>query len=98
MTRLANDPKRFATDVLQGFAAAHPECLMDVHGGVVRSTVVEESQVAVVLGGGRLLRDPRPSRRAARRYARAYFAASVSRALHVSLSRAVVPQVNMPAK
>lgn len=52
MTRLVNDPKRFAGDALRGFVAAHPEHLMDVHGGVVRSTVAEEGQVAVVLGGG----------------------------------------------
>jgi dihydroxyacetone kinase len=52
MTRLANDPQRFATDALRGFVAANPEHVMDVHGGVVRSTVGEEGQVAVVLGGG----------------------------------------------
>jgi dihydroxyacetone kinase len=52
MTRLANDPQRFATDALRGFVAAHPEHVMDVHGGVVRSTVGEAGQVAVVLGGG----------------------------------------------
>ncbi|MFF0991529.1 dihydroxyacetone kinase family protein [Kocuria nitroreducens] len=52
MTRLTNDPKRFADEALQGFVLAHPDHVQRVHGGVVRSTESPSGQVAVVLGGG----------------------------------------------
>lgn len=37
MTRLFNDPARFADDMVSGFAAAHPEYVTAVPGGVVRA-------------------------------------------------------------
>src|SRR5688500_6081303 len=52
MTRLVNDPKQFAAQAVAGFAAAHPDYVAPVHGGVVRSTASPDGQVAVVLGGG----------------------------------------------
>lgn len=38
MTHLVNDPKVFAAEAVAGFAAAHPDHVMPVRGGVVRST------------------------------------------------------------
>lgn len=52
MTRLVNDPKLFAAEAVAGFAAAHPDHVTPVHGGVVRATASPDGQVAVVLGGG----------------------------------------------
>ncbi|ACQ79803.1 Glycerone kinase [Beutenbergia cavernae DSM 12333] len=52
MTHLVNDPHSFASDVLDGFVAAHPDDVVRVHGGVVRATRTPQGQVAVVLGGG----------------------------------------------
>ncbi|WP_309080682.1 dihydroxyacetone kinase family protein [Zhihengliuella sp.] len=52
MTRLTNDPKRFAADALRGFTLAHSDYVQGVHGGVVRSTESPRGQVALVLGGG----------------------------------------------
>ena len=50
MTRLFNDPADFPTELLEGFAAAYPDIVMAVPGGVVRSTRYDE--VAVIAGGG----------------------------------------------
>lgn len=52
MTRLTNDPKQFAAEAVEGFAAAHPQHVTAVPGGVVRSTASPRGEVAVVLGGG----------------------------------------------
>ncbi|WP_243232893.1 dihydroxyacetone kinase family protein [Microbacterium sp. CIAB417] len=52
MTRLWNDPADFADEMIDGFVAANARSVRRVPGGVVRSTVVPEGQVAVVIGGG----------------------------------------------
>lgn len=52
MTKLANDPEKFAQDALEGFADAFNQWVKPVYGGVVRSTRVEEGKVAVIVGGG----------------------------------------------
>jgi D-erythrulose 4-kinase len=52
MTRLWNDPADFADEMIAGFVAANERYVRRVPGGVVRSTVVPERQVAVVVGGG----------------------------------------------
>ncbi|GHJ37529.1 dihydroxyacetone kinase family protein [Streptomyces sp. TS71-3] len=52
MTRLYNDPSRFAEDMVTGFAAAHPEHVRAVPGGVVRAVRPPEGKVAVLTGGG----------------------------------------------
>ncbi len=52
MTRLFNDPARFAEESARGFASAFSRWVTRVPGGVVRSTVDPEPGVAVVIGGG----------------------------------------------
>lgn len=52
MTRLTNDPARFADEMLDGFAAACSRWVRAVPGGVIRATVPDEPTVAVVVGGG----------------------------------------------
>ncbi|WP_207454421.1 dihydroxyacetone kinase family protein [Desertivibrio insolitus] len=52
MTRLYNDPTSFADEALKGFVAANSRYVRRVDGGVVRSTVIPDGQVAVVVGGG----------------------------------------------
>lgn len=52
MTRLWNDPADFADEMIDGFVAANGRSVRRVSGGVIRSTVVPEGQVAVVIGGG----------------------------------------------
>ncbi len=52
MTRLWNDPSAFADEMIDGFVAANGRYVRSVRGGVVRSTVVPDGQVAVVIGGG----------------------------------------------
>jgi len=52
MTRLWNEPAAFADEMIDGFVAANRRYVRRVPGGVVRSTLVPESQVAVVIGGG----------------------------------------------
>lgn len=52
MTRLWNDPANFADEMIDGFVAANARSVRRVTGGVVRSTVVPDGQVAVVIGGG----------------------------------------------
>ena len=52
MTRLWNDPGDFADEMIAGFVAANERYVRRVTGGVVRSTVVPDGQVAVVVGGG----------------------------------------------
>lgn len=50
MTRLFNDPADFPLELIDGFAAAYPDFVAAVPGGVVRSTHYDE--VAVIVGGG----------------------------------------------
>ncbi|KAA9108134.1 dihydroxyacetone kinase family protein [Microbacterium rhizomatis] len=52
MTRLWNDPADFADEMIEGFVAANERYVRRVPGGVVRSTVSPDGQVAVVVGGG----------------------------------------------
>ena len=52
MTRLWNDPAAFADEMIDGFVAANARSVRRVPGGVVRSTVVPDGQVVVVVGGG----------------------------------------------
>lgn len=52
MTYVFNDPTKFADELTEGFVAAYADWVMQVSGGVVRSTAVPTGQVAVVIGGG----------------------------------------------
>lgn len=52
MTRLFNDPARFADEMLEGYFDIYSDYVMAVPGGMVRSTVSPEGKVAVVVGGG----------------------------------------------
>ncbi|GAB3200993.1 L-erythrulose 1-kinase [Nocardioides hungaricus] len=52
MTKLVNDPDRFARDALAGFATANAEHVVLLDGGVVRASASPADQVALVLGGG----------------------------------------------
>jgi dihydroxyacetone kinase len=50
MTRLWNDPSEFADEMIDGFVAANGRSVRRVPGGVVRSTVVPDGQVVVIVG------------------------------------------------
>ncbi|GGE58726.1 dihydroxyacetone kinase family protein [Nesterenkonia cremea] len=52
MTYLINSASDFAHEAVQGFAAANPQYVTAVHGGVVRSTETPKGQPALVIGGG----------------------------------------------
>lgn len=52
MTYLINKAENFPAEAVAGFAAAHPQYVTAVHGGVVRSTATPEGQPALVIGGG----------------------------------------------
>ncbi len=52
MTRLYNDPARFADEALEGFVAAHADVVRAVSGGVVRADVTRDGRAVVVVGGG----------------------------------------------
>ena len=52
MTRLYDDPARFAEDLLEGFLDAHGDRVVGVPGGVVRAAETPAGKVAVVVGGG----------------------------------------------
>ena len=52
MTRLYDDPARFAQDLLEGFLDAHDDRVVGVPGGVVRAAETPAGKVAVVVGGG----------------------------------------------
>jgi len=52
MTRLFNDPSRFAAEALDGFVAANRDLVLRVPGGVIRNAPKEAGTVAVVVGGG----------------------------------------------
>ncbi len=50
--QLVNDPADFADEALAGFAAAHPDHVRLVPGGVVRAQPLPRGRVALVVGGG----------------------------------------------
>lgn len=52
MTRLFDDPTRYAEDMVAGFVAAHPRYVRAVPGGVVRAQPPVPGKVAVLTGGG----------------------------------------------
>ncbi len=52
MTRLYDDPARFAEDLLEGFLDVHAERVVGIPGGVVRAAETPSGKVAVVVGGG----------------------------------------------
>jgi dihydroxyacetone kinase len=52
MTYLFDDPSTFPAQAVAGLVAAHPDELLQVHGGVVRKDATPEGQVALVVGGG----------------------------------------------
>lgn len=52
MTQLITDATTFADAAITGFVAANERYVRRVDGGVVRSTVIPDGQVAVVVGGG----------------------------------------------
>lgn len=52
MTQLITDATTFADAAITGFVAANERYVRRVDGGVVRSTVLPEGRVAVVVGGG----------------------------------------------
>jgi D-erythrulose 4-kinase len=52
MTRLFNDPAKFADEMLEGFFDIYSNYVMPVAGGMVRSTQSPDGKVAVVVGGG----------------------------------------------
>jgi dihydroxyacetone kinase len=52
MTRLFNDPTRFADELTAGFVAAHRQWVRRVPGGMIRATRSVAPTVAVVTGGG----------------------------------------------
>ncbi|AQT82307.1 D-erythrulose kinase [Mycolicibacterium litorale] len=52
MTYLLNSPDDFAAEAVRGLVAAHPDLLVEVPGGVARSTQTPPGQPALVIGGG----------------------------------------------
>jgi dihydroxyacetone kinase len=52
MTYLLNSPDDFADEAVRGLVAAHPGLLVEVPGGVARSTLTPPGQPALVIGGG----------------------------------------------
>jgi len=52
MTHLITDATTFAADAISGFVLANGRHVRAVDGGVVRSTVIPDGQVGVVVGGG----------------------------------------------
>jgi dihydroxyacetone kinase len=52
MTRIFDDPRAFADDALSGLAAAYPDYVMQVDGGIVSASASRPGDVAVVIGGG----------------------------------------------
>lgn len=49
---LFNDPKNFREEMLKGYVAANRDYVMEVSGGVVRTTETPKGKVAVINGGG----------------------------------------------
>lgn len=49
---LCNDPKKFRDEMLAGYAAAFPQYVVPVPGGVARADELPKNKVAVINGGG----------------------------------------------
>ena len=49
---LFNDPKTFREDMLEGYASAYSNYIVQVPGGVARATETPKGKVAVINGGG----------------------------------------------
>ncbi|UTT39375.1 dihydroxyacetone kinase subunit DhaL [Glutamicibacter mishrai] len=52
MTKIFDDPTKFADAAIDGLVAAHRNRLERVDGGVIRASEMKQNQVAVVIGGG----------------------------------------------
>ena len=52
VTRIFDDPRAFADEALAGLAAAYPDHVMRVDGGIVSAAASRPGHVAVVIGGG----------------------------------------------
>ena len=52
MSHLVVNANTFAAEAVAGFAAANPRYVRQVDGGVVRSTLIPQGHVALVVGGG----------------------------------------------
>ncbi|MFL4476507.1 dihydroxyacetone kinase family protein [Paeniglutamicibacter sp. MACA_103] len=52
MAYLFNDPTAFTDEFTNGFAAAYPQWVRRINGGVLRSSEAATDSVAVVIGGG----------------------------------------------
>ncbi|KAB0679002.1 dihydroxyacetone kinase family protein [Aureimonas leprariae] len=52
MTRIHDDPERFAATALDGFCRLHPRHVQRVAGGAVRAAETRSAKVALVIGGG----------------------------------------------
>ncbi|HLK15004.1 MAG TPA: dihydroxyacetone kinase subunit DhaK, partial [Fimbriimonadaceae bacterium] len=52
MSHLVVNANTFAAEAVAGYIAANPRYVRQVDGGVVRSTLIPQGQVALVVGGG----------------------------------------------
>ncbi|EYR78666.1 dihydroxyacetone kinase family protein [Shinella sp. 838] len=52
MTKIVDDPERFASSALAGFSRVYRRYVRLVKGGVVRATAVPREKVSVIVGGG----------------------------------------------
>jgi dihydroxyacetone kinase len=52
MAYLFNNPLDFAEQLTEGFAAAYPQWIRQVPGGVVRSSGAAPGNVVIITGGG----------------------------------------------
>lgn len=52
MTKIFNDPATFTQDALAGFASLYPQYVLQVSGGVVRSSEPSPGKTCVIVGGG----------------------------------------------
>ncbi len=52
MTYLYNDPVNFSKELVEGYAAAHRDKILQVEGGVIRRHKAKPGQVVLVIGGG----------------------------------------------
>lgn len=52
MTKIFNDPATFTQDALAGFASLYPQYVLQVPGGVVRSSEPSPGKTCVIVGGG----------------------------------------------
>jgi dihydroxyacetone kinase len=52
VTKIFNDPATFTQDALAGFASLYPQYVLQVPGGVVRSSEPSPGKTCVIVGGG----------------------------------------------